>query len=333
MIKKEKFSLALIGRTEWLLNTGKLLHENGFKIKIIISSKNAEWDPISPQDFKKFSQKINSKYIFTENINSSEIKKQIKDLNLDLGISVNNRLLISKEMLSLFGHGILNAHPGDLPRFRGNACPNWAILKDEKRIGLTVHFMDEKLDNGDIIKKDFIKINDSTTILEVYNFLNKQIPNSILESVKKIHSGKYRTTKQDNKKMLRTYPRNKIDGKIDWSKSADYIHRIIRISGEPFFGAYTYLGSTKLILLNAKKEYPKYEYFSEFGQIVERRKNGEIVVSCLDGFVVITKVKFKNKIYDRPSEVIKTVYTRLGMDVEGEIEKILEKLENLSKNR
>ena len=137
LVKKENFCVALLGRTDWLKKTGKLLHKNGFKIKLIVTSKNADWDPVTPQEIKKFAKKLNAKYIFTENINSPKIKKQIKQLNLDLGVSTNNRLLISKDIISYFKHGILNAHPGDLPRYRGNACPNWAILKGEKKYGLT----------------------------------------------------------------------------------------------------------------------------------------------------------------------------------------------------
>ena len=59
---KKKFTVALLGRTEWLLRTGKLLHQNGFEIKLIITSKNAEWDPITPKDIeyaKKNRDKIN----------------------------------------------------------------------------------------------------------------------------------------------------------------------------------------------------------------------------------------------------------------------------------
>jgi len=331
LVKKENFCVALLGRTDWLKKTGKLLHKNGFKIKLIVTSKNADWDPVTPQEIKKFAKKLNAKYIFTENINSPKIKKQIKQLNLDLGVSTNNRLLISKDIISYFKHGILNAHPGDLPRYRGNACPNWAILKGEKKFGLTIHLMNEKLDSGDIIKKVFFKIKPTTTIEEVYNFLNEHIPKLHVEVAKQIRAGKYRTTKQNNKKMLRTYPRNKVDGKIDWNMSTDNIHKIIRISGFPLFGAYTYLGSTRLIIIEARKEYPSFKYFSEPGQVTERRKNGEVAVACSDGFLILTKVKFKNKIYDKPNEVITTIYTRLGMDVEGEIEKILEKLDKISK--
>jgi len=54
--------------------------------------------------------------------------------------------MISREVFQLFRHVILNAHAGDLPKYRGNACPNWAILKGEKRVVLTIHQVSENLD-------------------------------------------------------------------------------------------------------------------------------------------------------------------------------------------
>ena len=331
MSKKNDFSVGLIGRTKWLITTGKLLNDNGFKIKIIITSKNSDYDKTTPKDIKKFANEINADFILTEKINSMKIQNKIKKLKLDLCLSTNNRLILSKELISLVKYGILNAHAGDLPRYRGNANQNWAIIKGEKKIGLSIHFMNEKLDAGDIIKKKFFKINDETTIADIYEFLDNEIPRLHLQAAKEIRIGKYKTIKQDEKKVLRTYPRNRSDGKINWEMNTTDIHKIIRASGYPFFGAYTYLKNEKLIILEAKKEYPKFSYFSQPGQITERRKNGEVTVACSDGFLVLTKVKFNDKIYEKPSEIITSLYTRLGMDIEEEIEKIYEKLNKITK--
>ena len=69
-------------------------------------------------------------------------------------------------------------------------------------------------------------------------------------------------------------------------------------------------------------EYPKFNYKSVNGQVVERRINGDVVVSCLDGFLVLSKIKYNGKIYTNPTTLIKTIHSRLGMNVEEEIEQI-----------
>lgn len=324
--------IALIGRTKFLLNSGELFHKKGIKIEVVITSKNSEHDVITSKDFQKFAKKSNAKFFDVKNINSENIKQILKKSKLDLGISVNNPLLIKKEIIDLFKFGILNAHAGDLPRYRGNACANWAIINNEKSIGLCVHYMVEELDAGDILIKKKFKINTNTTIRDFYEFGENEIPKMFLECISGIKNKKIKAKKQNRKNSLRTFPRNKIDGKIDWNKKVLEIDRLIRASGYPFFGAYSYLGNSKLIILKAEKEYPKFDYCAEPGQIVSRNKNGSVSVACKDGFIILNEVKYKNKIFKKPSEVIKTIHTKLGMDIESEIEKINQKLDKILKN-
>lgn len=310
-------NIGIIGRTKTLYNTAKILGEKGYKIKIIITSTPSDYDSTTLNDFKKLAEKNNAEYVFTKNINDKQIKKKIEKAKLDLGISINNPLLISKEIFSKFKFGILNLHAGDLPRYRGNATANWAILNDEKKIVLTIHKMDEGLDSGDIIIKNNFLIKNNTTITEFYEYLEKNGPQLFLDAIKFLESGKkLKKQSQNQNVVLRTYPRQEKDGLIDWSKSIFEIDRLIRASGYPFYGAYTYHNLEKLSILKAKPEIPKFKFLSEVGQITERKKNGEISIACKDGFLVVSKIKYKGKIYTKPTTIIKTIHTRLGLNVE-----------------
>jgi len=324
--------VALIGRTKFLLNTAEYLIKNGIKIELIITSKGSEHDSLKIKDFKKFAIKSGAKFFNTENINSEKIKSILKKNKIDLGISVNNLLLIKKDIIDLFKFGILNAHAGDLPKYRGNACPNWAIINNEKNIGLSIHYMVEEVDAGDILLKKKYKINTKTTIGDFYKFAEKQIPIMFYECIKKIQNNKISKIKQMKKNMSRTFPRNEIDGKIDWNKSINEIDRLIRASGFPFFGAYSYFGNSKLIILKAEISKPKFDYFAEPGQVVSRNKDGSVSIAGKNGFIILNEVMYKNKIFKKPSELIKTIHTKLGMDIETEIEKINEKLDKLLQN-
>lgn len=317
-MRKNKISnIAIIGRTKTLYQTAKMLNENGFKIKIIITSTSADYDCVTPDDFKKLANKINAEYIFTKNINDVEIQKKIRKADLDLGISINNPLLISKKTINGFKFGILNLHAGDLPKYRGNATANWAILNDEKQIIITVHKMNEGLDSGDIIIKNRFQVKEQTTITDFYNYLENKGPDLLLKAIESLKSGKkLKKQTKTERNILRTYPRRAQDGLINWSKPVWDIDRLIRASGSPFSDAYTYHNLEKLHILKAKAEIPKFRFLSEVGQITERRKNGEISVACKDGFLVISKIKYKGKIYENPSKVIKTIHTRLGLNIE-----------------
>jgi len=329
MTNNNSLKVCGIGRTKTLLNSISFLHKNEFDVKLIITSKQSDHDPVTPKDFKKLASKIGANLIETNNINDLELKNQIKKYSFDIGVSVNNPRVISKEILSLFKHGILNAHPGDLPKYRGNATPNWAIIKNKKKIPITIHFMDEGLDSGPILIKKFFKINQATTVSDFYQFAEKEVPTLFLSALKKIKKGNVKTITQSKnpKKILRAYPRNKFDGKINWNMSATLINRIIRASGPPFFGAYTFYNNKKMFILDSRVEKPKFKFYAEPGQVAERRKNGDVVVASSKDFLVITKVRYNDVIFEKPTKLIKSIYTRLGMNLEEEIERILNKLE------
>ena len=325
--------IAIIGRTSILLETAKLLHKNGHKIPLIITSKNSQSDNAKTRDFKKLSKLLNSKFYVIKNANDKNITSILKNLKLDIGISINNPLLLHKNFISSFQYGVLNAHSGDLPKYRGNACPNWAILNNEKKIGLTIHFMNQQLDSGDITMKKFFNLTKDSSITDFYNYAKTIYPLMFLEVLVKIQNKTLKRKKQSTnfKNILRTFPRNSFDGKIDWKKPTTDVYNLIRASSDPFLGAYTYYGTEKLYILEAYMQKPKFSFLSEPGQIVERKKTGEISVSCLDGFLVIKKIKFRKKIYEKPTTLIKTIHTRLGMNIEEEIEKISFYLKDLQK--
>jgi methionyl-tRNA formyltransferase len=315
--------ICIIGRTKPLLETAKFLNKKNHKIGMIITSEPSEYDSVSSKDFRNIARSIDAKFVETQQINQKKIQSTIKNHDFDLGISLNNLRLLDKKTLSLFKYGVLNCHFGDLPHYRGNACPNWAMLNGEKKIGISIHLMDEGVDSGNIIIKKYFPVNKKTAIQEFYNYAEEIVPTLFLRAITNIKNSKHGKKQSRNpKQILRTYPRNKFDGKIDWNDTADHISRLIRASGKPFYGAYTFYNSKKLFVLESSIEHPKFNYESVNGQVVERRINGDVVVSCLDGFLILSKVKYNGKIYAKPTTLIKTIHSRLGMNIEEEIEQI-----------
>ena len=323
--------IALIGRTAFLLETGNYLLKKGVDIDLVITSKNADHDKITELDFQKFAEKANATFLKIQNINSEKILKMLKKMKIDLGISVNNPLLVKKEIFEQFKFGILNAHAGDLPRYRGNACPNWAIINGEKTIGLTIHLLSEDVDAGNVLLKKKFSIKKNTKIGDFYEFAEKEIPIMFFDCICNLKKYINKSKIQNKKNILRTYPRNKTDGKIEWSKNMIQIDRLVRASGDPFFGAYTYMENSKLFLIECDVLKPAFDFNAEHGQVVSRNKDGSVSVACNDGFIIIKKVKFQNKTYSNPSQVITSIHMKLGMNVEEEIEKINNKLDKILK--
>lgn len=173
--------IGVIGRTHLLLKTANLLVKEGHKIVFVYTCAAEPFYKATEADFEDFAKIQNCPFF-----NDLDIQRNIDELRrlkADVCISVNWLQILKEPLLSSFEFGILNAHAGDLPRYRGNACPNWAILNFEKNIGLTIHKMTEELDAGPFIIKDFFEITKNTYIGEIYNWLEHATPKLFLEAL------------------------------------------------------------------------------------------------------------------------------------------------------
>ena len=132
--------IAIIGRTEVLLETAELLLKQGHSIPLVITAKEAPEYKKNVQDFRSFSEKIGAKFIRTSRILDT-FDSILSLLPIDISVSMNYVGIIPQKIIDCFRLGIVNVHGGDLPRYRGNACQAWAILNGEKYIGLCIHRM------------------------------------------------------------------------------------------------------------------------------------------------------------------------------------------------
>ncbi len=307
--------IAIIGRSELLFETAELLLKKGFEIPLVITSKSAPEYKKKEQDFKALADRINAKFIQTGKINRNKVIDKIKSLGIiDIAVSINYSGVIAADIIDLFPMGILNAHGGDLPKYRGNACQAWAIVNGEEKIGLCIHKMiGGELDSGDIVLKSYLPITINTRIGEVYEWMETKIPALMFKSIGKLQKNINDTLKQskDHKDALRTYPRNPDDGKIDWNFDSDYIVRLVNASSEPFSGAFTYYNGEKIIIWRAKLFNDFENYHAIPGQISKIDINsGNIIVISGKGKVEIEEIELKGKRM-KPVKYIKSIRTRL----------------------
>jgi len=309
--------VAIIGRTEMLYKTVLELKKYRYCIVAIITSKASPEYQVDESDFKKLSEDIGCDYFFTNNINQKNLIDYIKDKKVDIGISVNCINIIEQELIDAFKIGILNSHAGNLPRYRGNACPNWAIINGEDYIALTIHYMEGgKLDSGDIVAQDKYYLDNNMYIGDIYGWIRKTTPELFLSSLRKIASNPDYILKEQPDKpedILRCYPRIPSDSQINWQLPAEYIHRIIRASSEPFSGAYTYFEGKKFTIWRADLYHDNENYLAVPGQIAFIDKDkGDVVVITGEGKLKISLVSFLDADKVKPAAIIKSFRKRLG---------------------
>ena len=139
--------------------------------------------------------------------------------------------VISEEVINSFRLGVLNAHAGDLPKYRVNACKAWALINGEDKIGLCIHQMvGGELDSGDIISRDYLDVNINTKVTEVIKWMDNRIPILLLDAANKLSENSkdvLEVQPKDPKDILTGYARKPEDGEINWKDSAETILRLI----------------------------------------------------------------------------------------------------------
>lgn len=291
--------VGIIGRSEWTFESMKRIAINGHKIVFIVTSKETPEYKYSSEDFRNFANSENIPFLYDPKINLEKIKPLIEETKPDICISVNYSGVISQEVIDCFPYGILNAHGGDLPRYRGNACQAWAIINKEERIGLCIHKMiGGELDSGPIISRSYFPININTRIQQVYEWMEDEVPTLILRALNNLENNpNYMLEKQSTNPddILRCYPRKPEDGKIDWAKDADEIVRLVNASSEPYGGAFTLFEGEKCIIWRASLHKDVENWCGVPGQVASILLGKGVVVLAGSGKVLVESIEINEE--------------------------------------
>ena len=180
-----------------------------------------------------------------------EFIEKIKELNPDIICVVAYGKILPKEILDIPKYGCINVHASILPKYRGAAPIQWAVLNGDKVTGVTTMYMDVGMDTGDTILVEETKIGEEETTGELWNRLSKIGGNLLVKTLKQIEEGTAPRKKQGEDFTMAPML-NKEMSKIDWeNKTAGEIHNLVR-GLNPIMGAYTFLNDKKIKIWKAK---------------------------------------------------------------------------------
>lgn len=303
--------VAIIGRSEILYDTAQLLREAGHCIVCIVTAREAPEYTRTADDFKKLACEWQIPFAMGARI--EEHRTLIQAARADIGVSFNFVGVVPGSVLQLCTLGILNAHGGDLPRYRGNACQAWAILNGEPRIGLCIHKMvGGELDSGDIIARDHLEIDNTTKVGKVWEWMGNRIPQLFLEALNRLAEAPnyvLEVQPKDGGSALRCYPRKPEDGRIDWSQDASHILRLINASSKPYAGAFCDFMDQKFVVWDAGLV-PEFENFCAVPGQVTRIGDGFVDVACGKGKLRILMAEYGGEVAS-PETWINSIRKRL----------------------
>lgn len=305
--------LVAIGRSALLLRTLEHLTGVGHQIAGIVTDEaNAEYG-VGVEDFHSLARRTGAEFCLTKKITPDVIKAVAgwtRRSGARVAISANWRFIIPDLFLGLFPEGVWNLHIGRLPDFKGNATANWSILAGESVTFANVHRMVPALDAGPIIARLPIEISTSTYVGEILAETERGAPELFELALARIAATPDHTEVPNGPDGIRCYPRLPEDGLIDWNESAESVTRLVRASSRPYPGAFTYLGSRRIIVWRARPAALEQTFLAVPGQVMNiDRTQGLIRVACGHGAVELEEIE-TDGIFTEISELVRSVRSR-----------------------
>jgi len=222
-------------------------------------------------------------------LNDTDFVSRLHDLKPDLIVVVAFKIL-PKEIFLMPRFGSINLHASLLPKYRGAAPINWAIINGEKNTGVTTFFLKEKVDEGNVILQAKVNIGENETTRELYEKLADVGSETLLHTINLIEKGKAKSSPQDESRATKAPKIFRQDCKIDWTKSTAEVHNFIRgLSPNP--GAFSYFRGKLLKVLRASRLIMHHKNFP--GEILV--KGGSFFVYTTDGLIEILELQKEGK--------------------------------------
>jgi methionyl-tRNA formyltransferase len=217
-----------------------------------------------------------------------EIVEILKNIHPDFIIVVAFGQLLPEEVLNIPKYGCINLHASLLPKYRGAAPINWAIINGESESGNTTMFMDKGLDTGDMLLKSKVTITNDMNAKELEEILREQGGKLLLDTIEGLIAGSIKRIKQGEMETEYAKMLDKKIAEINWNQSSKKISCLIR-GLIPWPVAYTKINGEIMKIYNAVEVEEKKSFKPGF--VIEVSKDG-IKVATLDGAVLIKVIQF-----------------------------------------
>ena len=289
--------IAFFGTSSFAIPTLRELLSSGHAISALVTQpdrKTGRRLKVSPPPTKVLALAHNIPVYQPQDASSMESADYLKRLNTDLFVVVSFGQILKKAILAIPRTLAINLHGSLLPKYRGAAPTNWAVINGERATGVTVIRMSEGMDEGDIILKRTSEIDEEDTNITLSEKLSELGAKLLLEAIDLIEKGKATFEKQDNSKATYAPKLNKRDGLIDWSEPAVKIDNRVR-GLLPWPGAYThYEGMMLKILKTEVSDAPSAENIKN-GEVIDIVKNNGIMVRTGSGSLIIKYLQIEGK--------------------------------------
>ncbi len=287
-------SIVFMGTPDFAVKSLEALYKNDYDIKLVVTQqdkrrgrgKKLQYTPV-----KEKALDLALEVYQPEDINSLEMVETLKDLSPDFIVVAAFGQILKEEILEIPKYKCINVHASLLPKYRGAAPINWAIINGEKETGITIMEMERGLDTGDMISKKSIPIDQEDDYISIHDKLAVIGGELLVEALEDIQLGKATITSQDDNLSSYAPMIYKTTGKVDWKRPGVDIINLIR-GVVPWPGAFTSYKDQNIKIYKAEvlDRFNK----EESGKIVKVSDEG-VFVNCEDSTILIKELQFPNK--------------------------------------
>lgn len=273
----------------------KLIEENMHVVGVITAPDKpaGRGQKFKSSEVKKYAEQKNLPLLQPSNLKDPDFLDALKAWQANFQVVVAFRML-PKVVWNMPEFGTINLHASLLPDYRGAAPIHWAIINGEKETGVSTFFIDEKIDTGEVILQEKVKIDPDTTVGILHDELMHIGANTTVATLKLIESGTHSRKKQPKNSDKTAYKLNRTNCRIDWTAHIDKIYNHIR-GLNPFPSAWTELHNGEQVLsvkiFDIKKEIAQHNF--DQGKIIVASKTIKIAVN--GGYIEVISLQMPGK--------------------------------------
>ena len=285
--------ILFMGTPDFAVGTLRSLAEAGHEITLVVSQPDkpkGRGHAMVPTPVKAVAEELGIPVF--QPVKIREAKDVLEKTEADVCVVAAFGQIIPASILHMKKYGCINVHASLLPKYRGAAPIQWAVIDGEKESGVTIMQMDEGLDTGDMLAKAIVPLDEKETGGSLFDKLSEAGGRLCVETLAKLEKGEITPEKQGESPTAYASMLDKKMGNIDWNKSAVVIERLVR-GLNPWPSAYTHLDG-KTLKIWACDVLPQSASKGESGEILEVTKDA-IHVQTGDGILVLREIQLAGK--------------------------------------
>ena len=269
------------------------LLRNDIEIAALFTHNNDPKENVWFESVAKLAASRNIPVFAPDDINHPMWVQKIREMKPDIIFSFYYRKMIGRNLLDIPSMGCMNLHGSLLPKYRGRCPINWVLVNGEEETGVTLHYMTQKPDDGDIVCQKRIDILDDDTAKSLHEKAVNASSNMLDEILPLIKDGTVPRIPQNHSQASYYGGRRSEDGAIDWDRTAHEIRNLVRAVTLPYPGAFSYVGDRKCIFWMVTEVPDKGESFVP-GTIIS---TDPFEIACAKGAVRIGFAQLESGIY------------------------------------